>query len=106
MSIFPTKILLPTDGYKEAELAARTAVDIASSTNSELHVVTVARAEYHSGYDIPESGDYLKRTYESIEREVREMLDQQVKKIEETGGTMAKVHFGMGRPDREIVHLA
>jgi hypothetical protein len=28
MSIFPTKILLATDGAKEARLAARTAVDL------------------------------------------------------------------------------
>ena len=28
MSIFPTKILLATDGSTEAELAARTAVDL------------------------------------------------------------------------------
>jgi nucleotide-binding universal stress UspA family protein len=29
MSIFPTKILLATDGSEEAELAARTAADLA-----------------------------------------------------------------------------
>jgi nucleotide-binding universal stress UspA family protein len=42
MSIFPTRILLATDGSGEAELAASTAADLANSTNSELHVVTVA----------------------------------------------------------------
>ena len=41
MSIFPTKILLATDGSEEAELARKTAVDEANSTNSELNVVTV-----------------------------------------------------------------
>jgi nucleotide-binding universal stress UspA family protein len=34
MSIFPTKILLATDGSKDADLALSTAVDIANSTNS------------------------------------------------------------------------
>ena len=46
MSIFPTKILLATDGSKEAQLAATTAADLAQRTNSELHVVTV-------GADLP-----------------------------------------------------
>jgi hypothetical protein len=33
MSIFPTKILLATDGSKEAELAAATAADLPSWTS-------------------------------------------------------------------------
>jgi nucleotide-binding universal stress UspA family protein len=33
MSIFPTKILLATDGSREAELAARTAADLAQKTH-------------------------------------------------------------------------
>jgi len=42
MSIFPTKIVLATDGSKEAQLAATTAADLANSTNSELHLLCVA----------------------------------------------------------------
>ncbi len=105
-SIFPTKVLLATDGSEQAELALRTAVDLANRTNSELHVVTVGRAEYRPGYDIPESGDYLKGVYEAAEREAREVLNEQVKKIGEAGGTVAKAHLEMGRRDREIIHLA
>ena len=41
MSIFPTKIVLATDGSREAELAARTAADLANKTDSELHVLHV-----------------------------------------------------------------
>ena len=41
MSIFPTKILLSTDGSSEAVLASRTAAELAESTGSELHVVFV-----------------------------------------------------------------
>ena len=44
MSIFPTKILLATDGSREAELAATTAADLAKSTGSELHVLYVGEA--------------------------------------------------------------
>jgi nucleotide-binding universal stress UspA family protein len=44
MSIFPTKILLATDGSEEAELASRTAADLAKSTGSELHILYVWEA--------------------------------------------------------------
>jgi nucleotide-binding universal stress UspA family protein len=39
MSIFPTKILLATDGSEDAELATTTAVDLSKRFDSELHVV-------------------------------------------------------------------
>jgi nucleotide-binding universal stress UspA family protein len=45
MSIFPTKILLATDGSREANLAARTAVDLADKTDSELHVAFILRTQ-------------------------------------------------------------
>ncbi len=41
MSIFPTRILLATDGSEEAELAALRAVELVQRTDSELHVVHV-----------------------------------------------------------------
>jgi universal stress protein family protein len=45
MSIFPTKILLATDGSGEAELAARTALDLGRRADSDLHVVYVSDAD-------------------------------------------------------------
>ncbi len=106
MRTFSTRILLATDGSKQAELAARTAVDLAANTDSELHIITVARLEPRPDHDIPESGGYLKRMYASIEREAQEVLDEQVKKIVKPGGIIPQVHLGRGRPDREIVRLA
>ena len=41
MGLFPTRILLATDGSEQAELAALKAVDLAERTDSELHVVHV-----------------------------------------------------------------
>lgn len=41
VSVFPTNILLATDGSREAKQAARTAADLAEKTGSELHVVHV-----------------------------------------------------------------
>ena len=42
MSIFPTKIRLAAAGPEDAQPALSTAVDLANSTNPQLHVVTVA----------------------------------------------------------------
>ena len=41
MSIFPTKILLATDGSSEAQVAARAAVELTQKTDSELHAIHV-----------------------------------------------------------------
>jgi nucleotide-binding universal stress UspA family protein len=39
--MFPTRILLATDGSSEAALAEEAAVELANGTGSELHVVHV-----------------------------------------------------------------
>jgi len=107
MSIFPTKILLATDGSEEAELALRTAVDLAHTTDSELHVVTVGR-DYHPAYfEFPQPGDLRERALRTLEQEAQGILDRQVEKIEETGGTVAGTHLRMGgRKDEQIVSLS
>src|SRR5918998_1189240 len=106
MSIFPTKILLATDGSEEAELALLTAVNLANRTDSELHVVHVG-GEYHSGLETILSPTLLEETLQGLEREAREVLDEQVKRIEEAGRTVAEAHLRMGgRPNEQIVALA
>lgn len=44
MSIFPTRVLLATDGSEDAALAAQAAAELAEKTGSELHVVHVEEA--------------------------------------------------------------
>jgi nucleotide-binding universal stress UspA family protein len=106
MSIFPTRILLATDGSEEAKLALKTAVDLANCTNSELHVVTVAREYHPAHFEVPETGRLLDEARRAMEREAREVLDGQVKKIEEAGGTVAEAHLRTGgHNDREIVRV-
>jgi len=102
MSIFPTKILLATDGSREAELAGRTAADLASGTSSELHVVHVGEVApvYH-----PERHGYLAR-YDKIQEEARRSLDEQVEQLRTAGATITQAHLRMGRADEEIVALA
>jgi nucleotide-binding universal stress UspA family protein len=106
MSLFPTKILLATDGSEEAVLALRTAVDLANRTASELHVVHVG-GEYYPGPEIALEPALYEETLRELEREAREVLEGQVKKIEEAGGIVADAHLKMGgRPDEQIVELA
>ena len=109
MSIFPTKILLATDGSEEAELARTTAVDEANSTNSELHVITVGPWSPDPAYAIGEAS-FRRQTYEEaseeIGKEAREILDDQLRKIEEEGGNVQEAHLRRGRKDQEIVRLA
>jgi nucleotide-binding universal stress UspA family protein len=102
VSAFPTRILLATDGSPHAELAAMKAVELAKSTNARLHAVAVGRTFPAAVYDV-----YTEAGREDLRREAQEILDEQVRKIEEAGGTVAIAHLKMDeRRDEAIVHLA
>ena len=93
MSVFPTKILLASDGSEDAAQATAAATDLARKSGSELHVV-------HVWHDVP--GPYrhgfVKR---ELKRQGQEILDEQVRKIEEAGGTVTQAHLrGDGPPTR------
>jgi nucleotide-binding universal stress UspA family protein len=104
MSIFPTTILLATDGSEEAQLAATTAADLAQKTNSELHVVTVG-ADYPL-YELPELPAGFEDALRENRCEAKEMLEQQVKNIEESGVSVNETHLREGRAEKEIVEVA
>jgi nucleotide-binding universal stress UspA family protein len=104
MSIFPTTILLATDGSEEAQLAATTAADLAEKTNSELHLITVG-PDYPL-YELPEHPAGFEDVLRENRREAKEMLEQQAKRIEESGGTVKESHLREGRADEEIVEVA
>jgi nucleotide-binding universal stress UspA family protein len=97
------RILLATDGSEEGELATRVAVKLAKSTGSELHVVHVKLLPITPPY--PEVLDW-REDLERAEREAQELLDEQVKKVEDAGGTVAGVHLREELPAEEIVALA
>jgi len=99
MSIFPTRILLATDGSREAELAATTAVDLAEKTDCELHVVYVEPA-------LPMIADFAEPGPERTQPESRRLLDEQVERIRAAGGIVAEAHLRLGRPDNQIVWVA
>ncbi len=104
MSIFPTTILMATDGSEESQLAASTAADLAEKTNSELHVLTVG-PDYPL-YELPEHPADFEDVLRENRREAKEMLEQQAKRIEESGGTVKETHLREGRADEQIVELA
>ena len=106
MSIFPTKILLATDGSEEAALAARTATDVANNTASELHVALVGLSAAYVGMGPPEIADIPPPMQEELDKDARRLLDAQVKQIEADGSTVVQAHLRVGRPDEQIVALA
>jgi nucleotide-binding universal stress UspA family protein len=101
MSIFPTKILLATDGSEDAKLARATAADMANSTGSELHVVTVAPG--YPSYDVN-----IPQVVEQLRTQAEKILDQQVEEIERAGGKVAEKHLRIAERHRaqQIVRVA
>jgi nucleotide-binding universal stress UspA family protein len=109
MSIFPTKILLATDGSREAELAFASAADLSQKTGSELHVVYVGHlplVSYESPGATTLDPDLQRRMQEGAEKETRTKLDEQLQRVRESGAEVAEAHARLGRPDVEIVGLA
>jgi nucleotide-binding universal stress UspA family protein len=104
MSIFQGRILLATDGSPHAAAAARTATELAEATGSKLHVVAVGRS-FPSG--VYESYTETETGRRDLRQEAQDVLDEQVRNIEEAGGKVAIAHLKMGeRRDEAIVHLA
>ena len=91
MSIFPTKILLATDGSQDAALARTTAVDMATTTDSELHVVTVAPG--YPSYDVN-----IPQVVEQLHTQAEKVLEEQAEKIEQAGGKVAQRHLKVVDP--------
>jgi nucleotide-binding universal stress UspA family protein len=104
--VFPTKILLATDGSKEAELATTTALELANSTSSELHIVLVEEPPYAyvdpSGYPFFTDAELE----HELEQQARMRLDAEVEKIRSAGGAVAEAHLRVGAAPAEIVDLA
>jgi nucleotide-binding universal stress UspA family protein len=109
MSIFPTKILVATDGSREATLATHSAAQLAHETYSELHIIYVRprSVPLHPGHFLgPEVAEQrLQREQELLEQKAQRILDVQVKEIGAAGGSVAQTHLGIGKPAEEIVAL-
>jgi nucleotide-binding universal stress UspA family protein len=104
MSIFPTKILVATDGPEQAELVVSTAVELAERTDSELHIVHVLALPLGPLHDYPYSPDT--DLQDEIEKKARTEFEERVERIRSSGRAVEAAHFRVGRPDAEIVEQA
>jgi nucleotide-binding universal stress UspA family protein len=106
MAIFPTTIVLATDGSEEAALAAETAAELSKSTGSEVHVVYVLPTPtqligHHLVY-----GEARESAIAGAEREAETFLKKQAEKVGSGGGKVVETHLRSGDPDKEILRTA
>ncbi len=105
INVFPTRILLATDGSEDAFLAAQAALDLSDRTGAELHVV-------HAWQDLRPATlpamaiDEYSQAYELWKREAEELLEDQAERLRSAGATVAAAHLREGRPAEEITKLA
>jgi nucleotide-binding universal stress UspA family protein len=94
----PEKVLLATDGSKDAALAARAAVDVCEGTGAELHVV-------HVWHSVPTARlrSFMRAELKKLGNE---LLEEGVKRVEDSGGHVSDTHLVEGRAADEILDLA
>ena len=103
--MFPTKILVATDASDEASPAVEAAVELANGTGSELQVVFVVS----DAPELPYPVFIARERYEAFMEEKRlgglRLLERQVRRVEELGGSVAVSHYREGNPEREVIKL-
>lgn len=102
MSVFPTKILLATDGSNDAVLAARATADLSREVGSELHIIHVWQADFARAYAVTMPG----ARYRWCKQQAERLLAKQVELVEGAGGKVKEAHLRRGRVTNEIVGLA
>jgi nucleotide-binding universal stress UspA family protein len=101
MGIFPTKILVATDGSESAAPAVRAAAELSSKTDSGIELVYVGKdISAPAAYNDPSSSET------EAASEASELLDEVTKEIEDDGGRVVESHIVPGKsPAEEIVKL-
>jgi nucleotide-binding universal stress UspA family protein len=91
------KILLATDGSENTTQATKAAVDMARRRGSEIHLI-------HVWHDVhtPHAHAFVKS---ELRRQGREILDEEVKRIGDKGGTVTRSHLREGRTFEEVIKL-
>jgi len=106
MSVFPTTILLATDGSDEGKLATQAAAELSRDTSSEVHLVYVlpspAQLIGHHLY----SDEVRESLIGGAERDAETFLKEQAERVGSGGGKVAETHLRSGDPDKEILRTA
>ena len=106
MSIFPTKILVASDGSEEARQAAQAAAELSKDTGSEVHVTYVLPSPRELRGHHLYSQEVMRSVTKQAEEEGRSFLDDQAEQLRSSGGKVAETHLRAGEPDKEIVRLS
>ncbi len=103
-----SKILVPSDGSKTAQKAARYAVDLAKQLKASIVVLSVIDQRSLVAKTVPASKT-ARHTIEPVEDYLREAADgytAEIKKLCDKSGVSAKISIRMGHPVEEILKEA
>ena len=104
--MFPTRILLATDGSPGTEAAVETAVELATHTGSELHVMRSVSLVVERPYPALAAKDRVGSMLEHRKMLALVALDEQVGTAEKLGGSVAGSYYREGKLDKEAIRLA
>jgi nucleotide-binding universal stress UspA family protein len=103
-----SKILVPSDGSKTAQKAARYAVDLAKQLKASIIALSVIDKRSFIAQTVPASGT-ARHTIEPIEDYLREAAGRytgEIKKLCDKSGVASEISIKMGHPVEEIVKEA
>ena len=104
--MFPTEILLATNGSPEAVVAEEAAVELAVGTGSVLHVVHVVHTVPELPYPRATARERSEAILEARKLGALRLLDNRVRRVRELGGDVVASYYREGSAEREILGLA
>ncbi len=103
-----SKILVPTDGSRAAQKAARYAVDLAKQLKASVFALSVIDKRSLVGQAIPASNTarHVREPIEDYLREAAEKYVEEIKKLCEKNDVRSKIIITTGHPVEEIMKEA